>query len=226
MIGIIGAMDVEVNDLISHLDNKKETSILNYKFYTGKFKKNDVVILKCGVGKVSSAIGCALMIKNFKPEFIINTGIAGGTNGLKQYDVVLANEIRYSDVDVTGFGYKLGQVPGMPEYFATDLEYVNKVKNIMDKLNLKYISGNILSGDSFILSLDQLKIKPEGLTAVEMEGASIAQTCYIANVKFVSIRFISDVVGGSGQAEAYEVFEKKAAKESAQICYEICSQID
>jgi len=225
MIGIIGAMDVEVKDLISHLTNKKEIHILNNKFYTGKFSNNDVVILKCGVGKVQSAIGCALMIENFHPELIINTGIAGGTNGLKQYDVVLASELKYSDVDVTGFGYKLGQVPGMPEIYFTDVNYVNKVKEVMDKLSFKYIDGKVLSSDSFILNESQLKIKPEGPTACEMEGASIAQTCYINNVKFVSIRFISDVVGGSDQAEAYNEFEKKAAVESAKICYNVASAI-
>jgi adenosylhomocysteine nucleosidase len=221
MLGLIGAMDSEVRDLISKLEDKKEIIILNNKFYQGKINNNDIVILKCGVGKVQSAIGCALMIENFKPSCIINTGIAGGTNGLKQYDVVLAKTLRFSDVDATGFGYKLGQVPGLPEIYLTDEVSRNKVKNIMDSLNLKYIEGDVLSGDSFITSYDQLLIKPEGMTAVEMEGASIAETCYLAKTPFVSIRFISDVVGGSNQSEAYNIFEEKAASESAEICYNI-----
>ncbi|MCR5787354.1 MAG: 5'-methylthioadenosine/adenosylhomocysteine nucleosidase [Acholeplasmatales bacterium] len=225
MIGLIGAMDVEVRDLISHLENKKEVNILNLHFYTGKFGKNAVVILKCGVGKVQSAIGCALMIENFHPSVIINTGIAGGTNGLKQYDVVLGKDVRYSDVNATGFGYKLGQVPGMPESYKPDNMYLESVAAILDELNIKYVRGNILSGDSFITSYDQLMIKPIEATAVEMEGASIAQTCFINDTKFVSIRFISDVVGGSDQSDAYNKFEEEAAKESATICYKVASTL-
>ena len=225
MIGIIGAMETEVRDLVSKLENKTSVDILNLHFFTGKFGNNEVVILKCGVGKVQSAIGCAVMIENFKPEVIINTGIAGGTNGLKQYDVVIANSIRYSDVDATGFGYKLGQVPGMPEVYNPSLKYSSAVADILDKLNIKYIRGNVLSGDSFITSYDQLKIKPENATAVEMEGASIAQACYMNNTPFVSIRFISDVVGGSDQSDAYNKFEEEAAKESAMICYKVASTL-
>lgn len=225
MIGIIGAMDNEVKTLINKLSNVKEVKIMNLSFYQGNIGKNDVVILKCGIGKVQAAVGTTIMIEHFNPEFIINTGIAGGTNGLVQYDVVLAKEIKYSDVDVTGFGYELGQMPGQPLNFITSEKYVNKVKNVMDSLNLKYIDGSILSGDSFILSLDQLKVKPEGLTAVEMEGASIAQVCHSFDIPFVSIRFISDVVGGSNQAEAYDKFEAKASSESANICYKVCESI-
>ena len=225
MLGLIGAMDVEVKDLIESLTDKKEINILNNKFYTGKISNNDVVILKCGVGKVQSAIGCALMIENFKPSLIINTGIAGGTNGLKQYDVVVAKEVSYSDVDATGFGYKLGQVPGLPEVYYTDDESRNKIKAILNELNIKFVEGSVLSGDSFITSYDQLLVKPNGLTAVEMEGASIAETCYLAKTPFISIRFISDVVGGSNQSEAYNIFEEKAAKESANICKNIAAKL-
>ena len=156
MLGLIGAMDVEVKDLIESLTDKKEINILYNKFYTGKINNNDVVILKCGVGKVQSAIGCALMIENFKPSLIINTGIAGGTNGLKQYDVVVAKEVSYSDVDATGFGYKLGQVPGLPEVYYTDDESRNKIKVILNELNIKFVEGSVLSDDLFITYYDKL----------------------------------------------------------------------
>lgn len=225
MIGLIGAMDVEVSLLCEKLEQKEVIQIFNYKFYKGKFGKNDVVILRSGVGKVQSAIGAALMVEHFKPNFILNTGVAGGTNGLKQYDVLIAETLRYSDVDATGFGYKLGQVPGMPEFYATNSEYRNKITKKMDELNFKYYLGNILSGDSFILSTSQLMLEPQGLTAVEMEGASIAQACYLTNTPFVSIRFISDVVGGSNQSDEYSKFEEVASKESANISYEIIKSI-
>ena len=221
MIGLIGAMDVEVSTLIEKLEKKEEIKILNYTFYKGFFGHNEVVILKCGVGKVQSAIGATILIEHFEPEFILNTGVAGGTNGLVQYDVVIAESIKYSDVDATGFGYKLGQVPGMPEEYKTNQIILEKIKNKMDELKIKYTIGNILSGDSFILRVSQLLIKPIGPTAVEMEGASIAQACYLLNTPFVSIRFISDVVGGSSQSDDYMSFEKKASLLSAEISYQI-----
>jgi adenosylhomocysteine nucleosidase len=225
MIGIICAMDVELSLLLEKLTDKEEKNILNYKFYKGKFLNNEVVLLRCGVGKVQSAVGTAIMIENFKPSFIINSGIAGGINGLKQYDVVLGKNFKYSDVDASGFGYKLGQVPGMPEEYHTDLELVNKVSDILNNLNVKHVIGNVLSADSFIINEKQLLVKYEGLTAVEMEGCSIAQVCYMTGTKFVSIRFISDVVGGSDQSEAYQVFEKKASNLSANICYNVCKTL-
>ena len=225
MIGLIGAMDVEINSLVNRLENKYEKQILAYTFYSGILNNKEVVILKCGIGKVSSAIGCALMIENYNPELIINTGIAGGLNGLKQYDIVLAKELSYSDVDATNFGYKLGQVPQMPEVYLTDSNYYNKIETFFKNNNISYKVGNVLSADSFIVSESQLLAKRNGLVAVEMEGASIAQTCYINNTKFISIRFISDVVGGSNQAESYQEFESKAAKLSADICYKVLESI-
>ncbi len=226
MIGLIGAMDVEVNLLCEKLQQKETIKIFNYTFCKGKFGKNEVVILRSGVGKVQSAIGAALLIEHFKPDFVLNTGVAGGTNGLKQYDVVVAQTLRYSDVDATGFGYKLGQVPGMPEFYVTNKYIRDKITEKMDSLNFKYNLGDILSGDSFILNLDQLMIKPEGLTAVEMEGASIAQTCYLTNTPFVSIRFISDVVGGSNQSDEYSLFESRASSESANISYQVIKDLE
>ncbi len=225
MIGLIGAMESEVSLLCSRLEQKELIQIFNYKFYKGKFGKNDVVILQSGVGKVQSAIGASLMVEHFKPDFILNTGVAGGLNGLKQYDVLVAETLRYSDVDATGFGYKLGQVPGMPEFFVTNSEIREKIIKQMDELNFKYYLGDIMSGDSFILSKDQLLFEPQGLTAVEMEGASIAQACYLTNTPFVSIRFISDVVGGSNQSDEYSKFEACASEESANISYEIIKKI-
>ena len=225
MIALIGAMDVEINALVQKLENKEEINVLAYKFYKGILNNKEVVILKSGIGKVASAVGCALMIDHFKPSVVINTGIAGGLNGLKQYDILLASELSYSDVDATNFGYKLGQVPQMPEVYKADEIYLNKIKDFFNKNNISYKSGNVLSSDSFIVSESQLLIKRDGFVGCEMEGASIAQTCYINKTPFVSIRFISDVVGGSNQAESYMEFETKAANLSQDICYKVLEVI-
>ncbi len=225
MIGLIGAMDVEVNLLAEKLVNKEDINILSYKFYKGILNGKEVVILKSGIGKVASAIGCALLIDHFKPSLVINTGIAGGLNGLKQYDVVLASELSYSDVDATNFGYKLGQVPQMPLYYKADETYLNKIKDYLKVNNIDFKDGNVLSSDSFIVSEKQLLFKRDGYVACEMEGTSIAQTCYINKVPFISIRFISDVVGGSDQAESYQEFEGKAAKLSQDITLKVLEAI-
>ena len=111
-IGIIGAMDVEVSSLREKI-NEEHVNILGNDFYIGNINDNEIVLCKCGVGKVNAAIITTLLIKEFEVDFILNTGIAGGYK-LPTETIVLANAVSYDDVDATGFGYMLCQVPGMP----------------------------------------------------------------------------------------------------------------
>ena len=119
MIGIIGAMQSEVEALFEQMSSKEKIEINNLVFYKGQLFGKDVVIVKCGIGKVNAALCTQLLILNFKVSKVINTGIAGAVGaGLKIYDFVVSDAAVYHDFDVQFFGYKLGQVPGMPESFC------------------------------------------------------------------------------------------------------------
>ena len=104
MIGIIGAMSTEVDSLIAKIENPKIECISCFSFVRGAIYNKDVVVLKSGIGKVASAVGAALLIQNYKPSFIINTGIAGGVSPLKSEDIVISKNLSYGDVDATVFG--------------------------------------------------------------------------------------------------------------------------
>ena len=102
-IGIIGAMDIEIQLLKEHLINIKETKISNFSFYEGKIQNHEVIVLLSGIGKVSASVGTALLINTFSPDLVINTGTAGGLRTSSVYDLILATEVSYYDVDVTAF---------------------------------------------------------------------------------------------------------------------------
>ena len=225
MIGIIGAMDVEVDLLKSNIQNKKEKKIGNYNFISGILRNKEVVIVKCGVGKVASSVALTLLCEIYNPEFIINTGIAGGNDFLESRDITIPIRFYYSDVDVTAFGYKIGQMPGQPEYFEPNEKCVEKVQKALESLNLEYKRVYAMSADSFITSHEALKYDLTGSTIYEMEGASLAQASLMLNVPFVAIRFISDIIGAPSQIEDYSKFEEDIAKVSNEIILNVIANL-
>lgn len=228
-IGIIGAMEIEVVKLRSLLTDKSEQQKGGFVFYTGKLNGNDIVLLQSGIGKVNAAIGTAIMINNYNPDFVINTGAAGGFPGdLNVGDIVISNELIHHDMDCTVFGYKTGQVPGMPPSFVADKSLVELADKCIHKLtNLTTKKATILTGDQFMNNPESTrKIKeifPDA-EAVEMEGAAIAQTCYQFKTPFVVIRSISDIAGQENAVE-YEEFVETAAINSANMVVEMTKEI-
>ena len=204
MIGIIGAMDSEVESLFTQMSAKEKININNLTFYKGQLFGKDVVIVKCG------------------------TGIAGATGpGLKIYDFVVSTEALYHDFDTTFFGYKPGQVPGMPEAFTADSALVDAAMTAFEQTDfhdLKIVKGRIASGDQFISGGERKAFiintfKPQ---CVEMEGCAIAQACYANKVPFVIIRCMSDAADDSVK-ETYS--EETAAKLSSNFLLEVIKQI-
>ncbi len=230
MIGIIGAMDSEVATLFTRMSAKEKITINNLIFYKGKLFDKDVVIVKCGIGKVNAALCAQLLILNFKVSKIINTGIAGATgNGLSIYDFVVSTEAVYHDFDVQFFGYKPGQVPGMPEAFPADLTLVNTAVSAFEKTEfakkLKIVKGRIASGDQFISGGEKKAFivntfKPQ---CVEMEGCAIAHTCYANKVPFVIIRCMSDTADETVK-ETYS--EETASRLSSTFLLEVINEIN
>jgi adenosylhomocysteine nucleosidase len=129
-IAVIGAMEEEINLILSRLEKNRIKEIGNFKFHICNYKSKEIIIMKSGIGKVNSAVGTQLMITHFSPDYVINTGIAGGiSKEVKVLDIILASDTMQYDVDVTKFGYKLGQIPRMEKYiFNTDNNLLNHAK--------------------------------------------------------------------------------------------------
>ena len=229
MIGIIGAMDSEVDTLFSRMTAKEKINLQHLTFYKGKLFDKDVVIVKCGIGKVNAALCTQLLILNFKVSKIINTGIAGAIGeGLKIYDFVVSTEAVYHDFDVQFFGYKLGQVPGMPETFKADTSLVDTAISAFEQTDfskeLKIKKGLIASGDQFISGNEKKAFIISNFhpQCVEMEGCAIAHTCYANNIPFVIIRCMSDTADDSVK-ETYS--EDTASRLSSTFLLEVLKKI-
>jgi len=226
-IGIIGAMEIEIQLLRAQIGNPAPTTLHQYNFYEGTIGAHQIVVLLCGIGKVSAAIGTSLLIDHFSPDLIINTGTAGGLQHSKVFDIVLATEVLYYDVDVTAFGYALGQQAQMPKGYLPAKEWFTKAQETIKKHSSQLHCAPIVSGDSFV-SKPQTRqwIEshfPEAL-AVEMEAAAIAQTCYLLNTPFLILRAVSDNAG-EGNTISYDTFVKQAATLSAKMNTDFIKQI-
>ncbi|MBF9296617.1 5'-methylthioadenosine/adenosylhomocysteine nucleosidase [Mammaliicoccus sciuri] len=220
MIGIIGAMEEEVEILKSSIENRETIQIAHVIFYKGNIEDKQVVLAQSGIGKVNAAITATLLINEFKPDLIINTGSAGSVDSeLNIGDIIISNKVYYHDVNATAFGYKLGQVPSMPEVYETDKELIDLAKSSIEQLDLNGIVGEVATGDSFIGSIDQRKvIKSNFPTAsvVEMEAGAIAQTCYQYNVPIIVTRAVSDLADKESDV-TFEEFLKVACVNSSKI---------
>ena len=219
--GIIGAMESEVRALCDELINKEIVEYAGLSFSTGFLKGKEVVIVKSGIGKVNAALCAQALILKFGVTKIINTGIAGAfAKGLEVFDFVVSTAAVYHDFDTTAFGYKIGQVPGLPESFAADEKLAEAAVVAFGKTafakKYKVIKGVVASGDQFISdSSVKKRIKSNFEPAcVEMEGCAIAQTCYLNKVPFVIVRCMSDMADES--VEQTYVFNE-------DICADACA---
>ena len=202
--GIIGAMESEVRQLYEELSNKEIIEYAGLNFFTGFLKGKNVVIVKSGIGKVNAALCAQSLILKFGVTKIINTGIAGAfAKGLGVFDFVVSSAAVYHDFDTTAFGYKIGQVPGMPESFAADENLIHTAITAFEKTEFakqhKVIKGIVASGDQFISDSSvkkriQSNFEP---ACVEMEGCAIAQACYLNKIPFVIVRCMSDMADES-----------------------------
>ncbi|MDI7690385.1 5'-methylthioadenosine/S-adenosylhomocysteine nucleosidase [Cronobacter malonaticus] len=216
--GIIGAMEEEVTLLRDKIDNRQTLNIAGCEIYTGTLNGVEVALLKSGIGKVSAAMGATLLLEHCKPDVIINTGSAGGlAPSLKVGDIVVSDEVRYHDADVTAFGYEYGQMAGCPAAFKADEKLIAAAQETIEKLNLHAVRGLVVSGDAFINgSVNLAKIRhnfPQAI-AVEMEATAIGHVCHNFGVPFVVVRAISDVADQQSHL-SFEEFLTVAAKQSS-----------
>ena len=225
-IGIIAAMQVEMDEILNSMDDVNVTRYMGIDFNEGNINGLDIVLVNSGVGKVNMAMAATLLISEFSCDLIINTGIAGGLKGVKTKDVVLATGLMWYDFDIRIFGYEYGQVPQMPKIFGVNPECITLVKSTFNKMNIEYKEGLILSGDKFVSSYDTLgECKDMGALACEMEGAALGQVCVKAGIDFIVVRYISDVVGEPSQNDDYLKFEDEMARRSASICLDLINNL-
>lgn len=217
-IGIIVAMESELQMLLPLVEDIKETTVNGYLIRRGRMGDNEVAIMQTGIGKVNAAVGAISLIDSFGPDLVVNTGIAGGTGqGADILDVVIADRIGYHDV-YCGPGNARGQVQGLPELFPC----------LGDKLvNLGAVSGNpavkrglIASGDLFVSTPEELKavlaVQPEAI-AVDMESGAIAQVCCLRDVPFLAIRVVSDTPGVENHHAQYSEFFTIAPRSTFEV---------
>jgi adenosylhomocysteine nucleosidase len=228
MIGIIGAMEDEVNILRGAIADQKIDAAGGFEFIAGALEGKPVVLLRCGIGKVNSAVGCALLIERYRPALVINTGSAGGIDtSLTFGDAIISEGLIQHDVDVTGFGYPRGQVPGMPVIFAVPENLTALAEAAVEELKAEkllpaafnHVRGLIGSGDEFMHDEDRIAAVRKqfpAIRAVEMEGAAIAQTCHLFAVPYLIIRAVSDIAGKESPA-TFDEFLPVASKHSGEI---------
>lgn len=221
-IGIIGAMDEEVSSLKKEMTVTSTITMASMEFLEGTLLGKEVVIVRSGIGKVNAAVCAEILAGIFKTDAIINTGIAGSLNAkIDIGDIVISSDVLHHDMDATGFGYALGQIPRMDVLsFPADNTLIKTAKEVCEKVNpdIHTHIGRVVSGDQFI-SDEQVKekiIQNFAGCCTEMEGAAIAQTAYLNHIPFVILRAISDKADDSATVD-YPTFEKKAIEHSIQL---------
>ena len=221
-IGIIGAMDVEVSTLKDAANITKTTEIAAMEFCEGTLGKRDVVIVKCGMGKVNAGICSNTLINDFGCTRIINTGVAGSLdNQIDIGDFVISTDAVQHDFDVEAIGFKKGEIPytGLYAFTADETMRSVAVKAVKETSPDNHVfEGRGCSGDQFISTKEQKDkiISDFGGMCCEMEGAAIAQVCYLNKTPFVIIRAISDKPDETEIVE-YKEFEAEAAANCAKI---------
>lgn len=229
-VGIIGAMELEVKELKEAMSVSEIINKANMEFYEGTLNNVPVVIVQSGIGKVNAALCTQILADLFQVTHIINTGVAGSLNAtLDIGDILISRDALHHDMDVTIFGYQLGEVPQMGRReFPADERLAQLAKEACERVNpeIHAILGRVVSGDQFI-SGNEIKeklIREYQGDCAEMEGASIAHGAYLNNIPFVIIRAISDKADNSAEMD-YPVFEAAAAKHSAALVRELVKHI-
>ena len=230
MIGIIGAMDEEVAQIVEVMQIEREESKAGMCFKSGSLNDRDVVVVRSGIGKVNAAVCTQILADDFDVDYIINTGIAGSLKAkIDIADIVISSDVLHHDMDATGFGYQPGQIPRMD---VLAFEADKRLIELADKACKKVLPdigthiGRIVSGDQFVSD----KAVKERIAAgfdgycTEMEGAAIAQAAYLNKIPFVILRAISDKADDSATMD-YPAFEKKAIANSVKLIKELVSYI-
>ncbi|MDE5880286.1 MAG: 5'-methylthioadenosine/adenosylhomocysteine nucleosidase [Muribaculaceae bacterium] len=204
-IAILAAMNKELQLVKSLLNEAEQLNVKNLTVYHGKIGNHEVYLSKCGIGKVNSALNTFRIIEGVSPQLIINTGVAGGA-GLPVGSLLIADRVAYDDV-WCGPSTEYGEADGCPLYFTPAVNVIKLAASLFKDSDYHY--GLICSGDKFISSAEEIAFIRShfpDVSAVDMESASIAQTCYLTSTPFNIIRVVSDKPGEGENLAQYENF--------------------
>lgn len=229
MLGIIGAMQVEVNALKAIMSDCQVKTISGMEFVQGKLDGCDVVAVVCGEGKVASAVCAQTLILEYKVDAVINTGVAGTLcEELGISDVAIAVDVCQHDMDITALGHPVGEIPSLGVVkMPCDAVLVRTLERAVQAQGCNYRLGTIASGDLFIHSEERRRFIVDhfGAIAGEMEGGAIGQVCYINKVPFVVLRTMSDDASGNAPA-SFETFAAQAAELACCIVRRFVSELE
>lgn len=221
-VGIIGAMDIEVEALKKDMNPEHIVKKAGMEFCVGELKGQKAVVVKSGIGKVNAAVCTQILIDDFQAEAVINTGIAGSLQPkINIGDIVISKDLVHHDMDAVAFGYEPGQVPQMEAFsFEADEKLSKLAGEVCKRVNpeIQVFYGRIVSGDQFVAEKavkDRIVRTFQGY-CTEMEGAAIAQTAYLNRVPFVVLRAISDKADDSASMD-YPTFERQAAQHCVRL---------
>lgn len=219
-IGIIGALDDEVREIISRLDGRKTETVGSIEFNTGRLYGKNVVVARCGVGKVFAAICAEAMIIKYSPRLIVNSGVGGALDkSLRPLDIVFADKLVQHDMDTSAIGDPIGLISCINRvYFETDERAREILTEVAKEQGINYLVGTIATGDKFISDkADKDRITELfGASACEMEGGAIAHTAFVNGVPFMVVRAISDSADGDACMD-YPTFLPIATKVSTAL---------
>ena len=222
-IGIIGAMPSELKDIRETLSLAEIKNISGFNFYESMYHGNRIIDVCCGIAKVNAALCTQVLVDNFNPDCIINTGVAGGMDSnVKVCDVVVSTEVLPHDLDL----HFLNDYPPYCGIFKADDKLIENAVSICSDMGVNSFRGRIVSGEAFV-SDSRLKaeIKEKfNPYAVDMESAAVGHACYLNKTPYVSVRCISDNADDDG-AMSFDEFEKIAAKRVAEIVLRMTDNI-
>lgn len=225
-IGVIGAMQMEIDNLKASLENQKVETISGVEFVSGVIDGKEVVAAMCGIGKVFAAICTEAMIITYKVDMIINVGVAGTLcKELGVMDVAVATQVVQHDMNTSALGDPVGLLSGLNEIFLPADAHMREVLcQVLRDKDVHYVEGTIATGDLFLHKPEQKALIHKRFEAIagEMEGGSIGHVCHVNEVPFAILRSISD---GEGGAMDYATFAEKAADVGIQVVVEFIKRI-
>ena len=222
MIGIIAAESKEMNEIKKLMKNIEVKDLFNLQFFTGIIEEAECVLVECGEGKVNAARTTQVMIDNFKIDKLVNVGSAGAINeDLNVKDVVIADKLVQYDFDISGLGYEKVEICNIGKYIYCDKTLVEECQEAIENIendSYKVVIGTIATADSFCDKPEIAKMVRKEFNAecVEMEGAAVAQVCYLDKIPFLVIRGISDTPNGNNKID-FRKYLEIASKQSAKI---------
>ena len=222
---VLTAMDKELRLVTDMMQDKKSLKDSAHKITEGYINGNIIIAAKCGIGKVNAAVNTWRLISEYKPDLVINTGVAGGVD-LPIASVLVADAVTYNDV-WCGPGTNFGQADGFPQYMTPEKKFIDLILQINEN-DPSVNRGLICSGDKFISTAEEIReIRqrfPEA-KAVDMESAAIAQVCSMVNTPFIIVRVVSDTPGEGENIEQYQDFWSRAPEKTFTLVRQIIENI-